>query len=169
VTFTFEIASPKFGRFDVVAPACLRAEIDSYAWYVKFEPRRSAGRQFIAGANRETDGRRKPITLHQFVWSLLGNDLDGDLDHIDGNPLNNSENNLRAVPHWMNCINRKSARTDSVSGVRGVQLRTDKKTPRWIARIKVKGKKIHLGTFRSEAEASAAWVTAFTEITGATP
>lgn len=66
------------------------------------------------------------IYIHQLI---LGRPADGfEIDHIDGNSLNNRASNLRYVTHQENVDNIKSTRIDNDIGIRGVSFsRRDKK------------------------------------------
>ena len=66
-----------------------------------------------------------------------------DVDHIDGNPLNNVVENLRYLTRAENNVN--SAKRAGVGWI--------KKDRKWRARIKVKGKEILLGRFASREDA----------------
>lgn len=59
---------------------------------------------------------------NRVVWYLINGSLDDDLvvDHIDGNPSNNSIENLRAISETMNMEN-KSKYSNNTSGVCGVK------------------------------------------------
>jgi hypothetical protein len=72
----------------------------------------------------------------------------GVIDHKDGNPSNNKLDNLRDVPHVINCRNQKLYVTNT-SGVKGVTLVKG----RWAARIVVDGKAICLGTYDNKEDA----------------
>lgn len=74
------------------------------------------------------------------------------IDHINGVRNDNRIENLRLATPTQNMRNRKSARVDSVTGVRGVYLH--KKSGRFRVHFKVNGKYIHLGYFKSEKDAS---------------
>ena len=82
---------------------------------------------------------------HRLAWLILtGNFPDDQIDHIDGNGLNNRSVNLRAVSRAENCKNvRKHAR--NTSGVTGVYW--DKAGSKWYASIKINGKQKRLGYF----------------------
>ncbi|MGL5936547.1 MAG: HNH endonuclease [Cetobacterium sp.] len=75
------------------------------------------------------------------------------VDHIDGNKLNNTRENLRIVTHTQNSMNRKSAGGSSSQYI-GVYL--SKSNNKWAAQINIKGKKTHLGSFTCEIEAAKA-------------
>lgn len=65
------------------------------------------------------------------------------IDHIDGNGLNNQRNNLREVNYSQNSMNSKT-QDNTYSGVKGVVL--DKRRNIWMARIKLNGVTIDLGS-----------------------
>lgn len=67
--------------------------------------------------------KRKPVRVHRVVFLLSNGFLDNSkvIDHIDGNPSNNSISNLRQVDHK---INRRNLKLDKRSKTRitGVSL-----------------------------------------------
>ncbi len=70
------------------------------------------------------------------------------VDHIDGDPGNNSLSNLRIATTSENLRNRKTARNNQC-GLKGVQ----RKGNGWAARINQK----HIGFFKTKEEAHAAY------------
>jgi len=75
--------------------------------------------------------------------------LDGkQIDHKDGNGLNNQKKNLRACTHQQNQANRRP--TKGTSKYKGVCCRNKK----WQSYIRIDGKRIHLGYFDSEIDAA---------------
>ena len=84
-----------------------------------------------SGKNRP---RRKQY-LHRFILGLRRGD-NWVADHIDGNPLNNSRQNLRKVKPNQN--NQNISKTRGSSKFRGVHYSNSKK--RWIATATVNGK-----------------------------
>lgn len=66
---------------------------------------------------------------HRIIYCLHYGTLSPELqiDHIDGNPLNNRIDNLRAVPDEINRRNLKKYITNT-SGVAGVHIQTNKNT-----------------------------------------
>lgn len=92
-------------------------------------------------------GRSQQILMHRVIMQPPD---DMQVDHIDGNTLDNRRCNMRICTNqqnsWNSC-NRKDNRT----GVRGVSF--EPKYGRWRSRIQVNGKHIHLGYFDSIEEA----------------
>jgi hypothetical protein len=93
------------------------------------------------------------ILLHRYILGLKTND-GLQVDHKDGNGLNNQKNNIRICDNFGNAQNRKKYKGKSV--YKGVYWCTDKKKrkKRWTVEIKVNGKKIRIGRFLTELEAA---------------
>ena len=64
----------------------------------------------------------KLYLIHRLIWAWHGYSLEPNqqIDHIDGDSLNNCIENLRPTSHKQNQENRKSANKNSKSGVKGV-------------------------------------------------
>jgi hypothetical protein len=80
-----------------------------------------------------------------------------EVDHINGNGLDNRRSNLRLCTHDQNTKNRKISRNNT-SGFKGVSRINTAKTPIWRARIHSNGRFISLGCFRSPEEAHRAYI-----------
>lgn len=93
-------------------------------------------------------GKYKDQYLHIVIAERMGLDFPNQVDHIDGNPLNNQRDNLRPATHSQNMWNRKK-QTNNTSGHVGVYRVGDK----YRARIRFHGKLIHLGCFDTYEEA----------------
>lgn len=78
----------------------------------------------------------------------------GQIDHLDGNRANNCFPNLRDVPQHINLQNRRSAQSNSKSGVLGVVQRGD----RFSAQTTHHRKSIPLGVFDTREEAYQAFL-----------
>lgn len=74
-------------------------------------------------------------------------------DHVNGNRLDNRRINLRVATMSENLVNRAVDKR-STSGVRGVSQ--DRRNGNWVAYYAVNGKKIHIGSFKTFEEATAA-------------
>lgn len=96
------------------------------------------------------------VYLHNFVYKTLygfGTDKGEQVDHVDRNPLNNADFNLRKVTKGFNVVN-SNIRRNNTSGYRGVQ--TSRRGSRWLAEMMHDRKKVHLGTFDTKEEAARA-------------
>ena len=102
----------------------------------------------------------KKYPIHRLIWAWHGYSLEPNqqIDHIDGNSLNNRIENLRAASRKQNGENRKGANKNSKSGVKGVSWRKDRE--KWCAYIKHNGKDINLGLYETKEDAIAARIAA---------
>jgi hypothetical protein len=95
---------------------------------------------------------KRPADVIKLHHCVIGYPLHGlQVDHIDGNPLNNQSNNLRLVTHRENQQNRKEHRKGRLQGTNLIAGKY------WIANVQEKGKKIYLGIFKTEKEANSAY------------
>jgi hypothetical protein len=98
--------------------------------------------------------------IHRLIWAWHGNSLEPNqqIDHIDGNSLNNRIENLRAASRKQNGENRKGANKNSKSGEKGVCWH--KNMEKWCAQICHNGKVIPLGYYVNKEDAIAARIAA---------
>lgn len=97
------------------------------------------------------------VLLHRF---LLGAQAGEIVDHIDGDPLNNSRANLRICTHAQNMKNRK-LNENSSSGVKGVYYdAANRGAKKWRATIHADGRRIRLGRFERLEDAADAYAKA---------
>lgn len=90
--------------------------------------------------------------VHRIIWLITyGEWPEGQIDHINGVRDDNRIENLRAVSVVGNQQNQHM-RVDNTSGTTGVRLESGA----WTAKIRVRGKRLHLGRFKSLEEAAAA-------------
>lgn len=102
---------------------------------------------------------RKLYYAHRLAMIICGNNVeDGQVDHIDGNKLNNRESNLRVSKGFENIQNIKAAYITNKIGVLGVSRSRNGKS--YTARIFSDNKHIYLGSFGTVEEASAAYISA---------
>ena len=95
------------------------------------------------------NGKKTFITLHRY---LMNPPKGMQVDHVNGDRLNNQTFNLRVCTQSQNCTNRKASKIPN-SGYRGVEKHGD----RWRSRIKINQKHIHLGVFDTKEEAALAY------------
>jgi len=63
-------------------------------------------------------GKRQCLAFHRVIMDAPAG---LEVDHINGSPLDNRRENLRLVTHRENMQNLRGARSDSTTGLRGVQ------------------------------------------------
>jgi hypothetical protein len=104
--------------------------------------------------------QRKLYLAHRLAWFYVTGEWPKyQIDHIDGDRTNNRFANLRDVIKITNVQNQKSAHSNNKSsGLLGVSWRAD--IGKWVAGIRISGKRKSLGHFTSKEEAHAAYITA---------
>jgi hypothetical protein len=95
-------------------------------------------------------GKRRCVYLHR---AILLPPAGMQVDHINGNGLDNRRAYLRVVTNAQNRANHRQA--PGKSGYRGVYV--NKGGNRWAARLKRQMRRYHLGTFPTALEAHEAW------------
>lgn len=93
----------------------------------------------------------KTIRMHRLIAGAVEGQ---DVDHIDGNGLNNTRGNLRVCSRAQNTMNQKLSCRNR-SGKKGVYL--DKRRGTWSAEITCSGKKKFLGSFKDRESAASAY------------
>lgn len=101
--------------------------------------------------------RTGPVLVHRLICPA---DPGMHVDHKDGDKLNNTRANLRAVSPQINQVNRKRPNRNNTSGHRGVSLSSASKRRPWLAQITVNRKNVYLGLFPTVEEAMAARIAA---------
>ena len=101
-----------------------------------------------------SDGKknRKKIYLHRLiVEKILKRELKRKeiIDHINHNSLDNTRSNLRKISPRQNTQNKEEKGTSNFPGVSW-----DKNRKKWVAGIRINGKKKNLGSFLSERKAA---------------
>lgn len=98
------------------------------------------------------DGMPVLQQLHRLILNV--SDSKNLVDHINGNPLDNREINLRKCNNQQNCSNR-GKQANNTSGYKGVTW--NKKVSKWKAQIMYMRDSIYLGTFTCKHEAAKAY------------
>src|SRR6185437_1781145 len=105
------------------------------------------GKWRAARTERMPNGKRRKVYMHK---ALLLVDPGVDVDHRDGDGLNNRRSNLRAATRQQNAFN-SGRQHDNTSGHVGVSWH--RLNNGWQAYIYVNRKRIHLGHFKNKADA----------------
>jgi hypothetical protein len=106
------------------------------------------------------DGRL--FLVHRLVWAMhTGAWSEYEIDHRNGIKTDNRIANLRECKDGiLNAQNTHGPRRHNTSGFAGVVKHKQCKSDRWVARITVDGKQVHLGLFATPEEAHARYLTA---------
>jgi uncharacterized Fe-S cluster protein YjdI len=134
------------------ADACLIQHANWCVW--------TDGRVFYARTNTAIPGVRSIANMHTVILTPP----DGfEVDHRDGDGLNNRRSNLRVASHAQNNWN-KGPKSNSRSGLKGIWFHAA--TGKWRASIRANGKTTDLGLHTTPEEAHAAYQVAAARIHG---
>jgi len=132
------------GKFAIV-------DDENYEWLMQWEWYAHHDKNtWYARRNIGHKPNQKAILMHRLI---LNTPKGYESDHRDGDGLNNTIENLRVCTTAQNQHN--SHRIWGVSKFRGVCWHT--RVKKWMAQIKLNGKKKHLGYFATEGEAAVAY------------
>ena len=98
-----------------------------------------------------TDIGKKRCLVHRIVFMWHYGWLPEMIDHINGNRTDNRIENMRPATKLQNNANA-SIRRDNTTGFKGVSINKGK----YVANIRIGGKKVSLGSFETALEADAA-------------
>lgn len=111
-----------------------------------------SGKTPYAHRYRKINGEWEHISLHRFIMNAIKG---VQVDHVDGNGLDNRKSNLRLCTHVQNSMNRKGW---SKHGLKGVSLVKGCTPPReWMASIRVNTKLVYIGLYASKIDAAIAY------------
>lgn len=130
--------------------------VGSLKWYAQKMPHTYYA---VRNSSMKDDptGDRHNIYLH---WVIAGEPFNGfEVDHIDGDGLNNQRYNLRITTIRKNQHNRNEHRNGKLVG-----CSLHKPSGRWIARIRINGPQKVLGRFDTELEAHEAYMKALEDL-----
>lgn len=89
---------------------------------------------------------RKKIGVHRIIFMMFYGYMPEYVDHIDGNPLNNKIENLRAATNTKNQYNAKISKRNT-SGYKNVSW--DKACNKWRVLLRVEKKPMLIGFFEN--------------------
>lgn len=116
----------------------------------KWSAQKNRGTQYAQSTVNHESGRRN-IMMHRLIMSAPKG---MQVDHINGDGLDNRRSNLRLVTNSQNSYNRGVAK-NNVSGFKGVGFH--KKSGKWQARIAVDRKRKHIGLYDTPEQAAEAY------------
>lgn len=142
-------------------------ETGSLAWRKQVGSRRSGS---VAG-NIQTKGYLRLCVdgryylLHRVAWLITHGEWPQDqIDHINGDRLDNRIANLRLATASQNCGNTGTSKNNT-SGFKGVSWSA--RARRWVSSIRVAGRRHWLGYFPSREAAAEAYAAADVRLRGA--
>lgn len=126
--------------------------VSKHKWQVRSG---KAGNKYAScGVWQKGKNRSKSIQMHRMIMGVTNPKIQ--VDHIDGNGLNNQRYNLRIVTNQQNSFrSRKSFKKVYSSKYKGVCF--DKSREKWTAKIKLGNKHTYLGRYETEIEAAQAY------------
>ena len=107
--------------------------------------------KLYARRNANINGKRVKILMHV---AIMGRVNGMEVDHRNGNGLDNQRHNLRHCTHAENSRSRQVSRNNS-SGYKGVHW--SKGANKWVAQINHSGESIYLGLFTCLIKAARAY------------
>lgn len=131
--------------------------LNQWKWYALEGPNTYYA---IRTINKTSSVNRSSVLMHRFILDL-GNKNNTEVDHIDGNGLNNQRDNLRVVTTRQNQGNSRNHRAGRLVGTTQVHKKVGSKIYiYWYAQIIINGKKTFLGSFKTEQEAHDVYIKA---------
>lgn len=126
-------------------------ELSQYKWFAVNTRKAGTGApQWYAARSFRTNAKKILVYMHRCLLNACG----AQVDHWDGNGLNNQRGNLRVASRLQNNANKKLS-VKNISGLKGVSW--DRKCGKWKAQATGNGKDHHLGYFNHRVEAGEAY------------
>jgi hypothetical protein len=113
-------------------------EISKYKWFALHQRNTWYARRSISKKNKES--------MHRFI---LKPELDLEVDHINGNGLDNRRSNIRIVTRRQNAQNKHILKRSPLLGVS-----LDSRCGLWQSKICIHGKSTFLGSYGTQEEAN---------------
>lgn len=130
--------------------------VNLWRWQAKRVGRNSDGSERLYVSREERhNGKVRRIYLHRFLLGVLPGE---EVDHVDGDSLNNQRGNLRKATSFQQKANLGKRLGETTSRYKGVHY--DRRRNCWRAEANANGKRLRFGPFSTEEEAAAAYDTA---------
>jgi hypothetical protein len=130
-------------------------ELSKFPWHARWSDFTSG--YYAWHSERDLIGQSSKTGMHRHVLNAPNG---MQVDHIDGDTLNNRRSNLRLATHTQNQQNKRRYKNNT-SGFKGVYW--DKQCLKWKALIAVNGKRKLLGLFNTPELAHSAYCAAANE------
>ena len=122
--------------------------LSKFKWYLMTSKTKHTVRFYAVCCDR--------FNKQRFMHRMILSPKDGmDIDHFDGDGLNNCKSNLRICTRSQNIAHAKKPGHGKSSKFKGVSWHT--KGHVFMAQIKINQKSIHLGSFTNEEDAARAY------------
>jgi hypothetical protein len=144
--------------YEVLVSSCDYGKVISKKWRHRTKSNPSDNDYFLHSC--KANGKTKTIYLHRYLMDFPKG---FEIDHINGNTLDNTRENLRICTHAENTTNRKK-RSDNNSSYKGVSWNKNHK--KWLSFITVNKKQKYLGYFDTPQEAYAVYCEAAKNLHG---
>jgi hypothetical protein len=122
--------------------------LSKFSWAYGKDPKKG-----YAFRSMKFNGENQTVYLHHCIIGKPFKPFQ--VDHINGDSLDNRRENLRFVTNRQNGQNRKEHRGEKFKTSKYVGVRLLGK--KWTAQMNVKGKSVYLGSFEKEEDASMAY------------
>lgn len=138
------------GKFAIVCEGDV-PKLEGHSWCAKWN---GSSETYYAVAY-DGGGRRaaKKISMHRFLMDAPSGT---EVDHRDGDGLNNTRKNLRFATHAQNIANQRR-RHNARHEYKGIRFHARSVAFPWQARITLNGKKKSLGYFKTKENAAIAY------------
>jgi hypothetical protein len=131
-------------------------DLNRFAWRCQLTKNEN---RFYAVRTAKTNSKKETELMHRRIAGIAGLDI----DHIDGNGLNNQRSNLRPCTRSQNLANRGTTSANK-TGYKGVRKRSTHKS--FEAVITFNNRSIHLGSFDNAIDAARAYDKKAVEVHG---
>lgn len=113
--------------------------------------RASRGPNLYARRAERVNGKSRGVAMHH---EILGRCPGMEVDHKDGNGLNNQRQNLRFATHAQNTANKIKRKAEGASSSKFKGVTWSSRRNAWLAQIGIGGRQKVLGAFAAEEDAA---------------
>lgn len=125
--------------------------LNQWKWFAMHNNRKGRKHWYVGRNSPMVDGIRRTIRMHRLIMNVKE---EMEIDHKNGNGLDNCRSNLRICLPIENTRNQR-LRSDNASGFKGVCW--NKEAKKFTASIGLNRKRQHIGYFCSALEAAKAY------------